>query len=58
MGEASRLLLFSSWPLFTLTHHMVVWLAANRVGWDYAILGDDTVIADSAVAQSCLEIMA
>lgn len=54
---------YSSWPLFILTHHMVVWLVANRVYpgkgfWDYAILGDDTVIADSAVAQSYLEIMA
>jgi len=49
--------------LFTLTHHMVVWLAAKGLYpgkglWDYTILGDDTVIADSAVAQSYLEIMA
>ncbi|KAK4432642.1 putative mitochondrial protein [Sesamum alatum] len=33
----------SSWPSFTLTHHMVVWLAAYEVYpgkkfWDYAIL--------------------
>lgn len=36
---------------------MVVWLVANRVYpgkgfWDYAILGDDTVIADSALNES------
>ena len=36
---------FSSWPLFTLTHHMLVWIAAERVYGttklcDYAILGD------------------
>lgn len=35
----------SSWPLFTLTHHMLVWIAAERVYGttklcDYAILGD------------------
>ena len=33
------------WPLFTLTHHMLVWIAAERVYGttklcDYAILGD------------------
>lgn len=49
--------------LFTLTHHMVVWVAAKGLYpgkglWDCTILGDDTVIADSAVAQSYLEIMA
>jgi hypothetical protein len=36
---------YSSWPLFTLTHHMLVWIAAERVYGttklcDYAILGD------------------
>lgn len=36
---------FSSLPLFTLTHHMLVWIAAERVYGttklcDYAILGD------------------
>ena len=35
----------SSWPLFTLTHHTLVWIAAERVYGttklcDYAILGD------------------
>ncbi len=36
---------YSSCPLFTLTHHMLVWIAAERVYGttklcDYAILGD------------------
>lgn len=35
----------SSWPLFTLTHHMLVWIAAERVYGttklcDYAKNGD------------------
>lgn len=35
----------SFWPLFTLTHHMLVWIAAERVYGttklcNYAILGD------------------
>lgn len=47
----------SSWPLFALSHHFVVWLALKT--WkaypgirfqDYALLGDDIVIADVAVA--------
>lgn len=46
----SRILLFLSWPLFTLSHHMVVWLAAERLYpgrrfQAYAVLGDDIVIA-------------
>ncbi|KAK4412078.1 putative mitochondrial protein [Sesamum alatum] len=52
----------SSWPSFTLTHHMVVWLAAYEVYpgkkfWDYAILGDDIVIADRKVAEAYMRIM-
>lgn len=47
----SRRLLFLSWPLFKLSHHMVVWLAAERLYpgrrfQAYAVLGDDIVIAD------------
>lgn len=46
----------SSWALFALTHHLLVWCAAEQVypgkRFDkYAILGDDIVIADSKVAQ-------
>lgn len=47
---------YSSWPLFTLTHHMLVWIAAlearpNEHFQDYAILGDDIIIADQRVAE-------
>lgn len=47
--------LYSSWPVFTLTHHLLVQYCAgaNRSGkWfhHYALLGDDIVIADRAVA--------
>ena len=46
---------YSSWPVFTLTHHVLVWLSAYEVYprkrfKDYAILGHDLVIADKAVA--------
>lgn len=52
----------SSWPLFALTHHMIVWAAAEVVKpgvqfWDYALLGDDVVIADEDVALSYRRIM-
>lgn len=44
---------YSSWPMFTLTLHMLVWLSAERVYprgrfLNYAMLGDDLVIADQA----------
>jgi hypothetical protein len=46
---------YSSWPLFALSHHVVVWAAADLVYpgkkfTRYAILGDDIVIADERVA--------
>jgi len=46
----------ASWPLFTLSHHMVIWWAAEQVypgvRFDrYAILGDDVLICDENVAQ-------
>jgi hypothetical protein len=53
----------SSWALLALTHHALVQLAAYEVhkssGWflNYAILGDDVVIADRLVAQRYLSIM-
>jgi len=45
----------SSWPLFALSHHILVWLCADRVYpgrkfTAYALLGDEIVIGDSAVA--------
>lgn len=52
----------ASWPLFALSHHMVVWVAADRVSPNkvfraYAILGDDIVIADSKVANEYKRIL-
>lgn len=46
---------YSSWPLMALTHHVIVRVAAIRAGIfipfsDYVLLGDDLVIANSAVA--------
>jgi hypothetical protein len=48
--------------MLALTHHAIVQLSAFRVGhrtWfnDYALLGDDIVIADKAVADAYLYIM-
>lgn len=45
----------SSWPLFSLAHHVVLWDSAEevypgRLFRDYAILGDDVVICDPLVA--------
>lgn len=52
----------SSWGMLALTHHFIVQVAASRVGkttWfeDYALLGDDIVIADKAVAESYHSLM-
>jgi len=48
---------YSSWPLFALSHHVLVWYAAEQcypgqVFRRYAILGDDIVIADDRVAMT------
>lgn len=52
----------SSWAMLALTHHLIVQIAALRVGYkgwfeDYAVLGDDIVIANKTVAQAYLVIM-
>lgn len=52
----------SSWAMLALTHHFVVQFAAYQVGhraWftDYALLGDDLVIGNAAVAKRYLHIM-
>lgn len=50
--------------MLAVTHHFIVALAASRVGlkmgsfWDYAVLGDDIVIANKQVAESYLKVMA
>lgn len=53
---------YASWPLFALSHHVVIWYAAEqvypgRVFRRYAVLGDDVVIADSAVATQYRDIL-
>ena len=52
----------SSWAMLALTHHAIVQYASMRAGrvmWfeDYAILGDDIVIADSKVSKAYLQIL-
>jgi len=47
--------LYSSWPVFSLSHHVIVQLAAKRAGKNlpfeqYALLGDDIVICDKDTA--------
>jgi len=54
----------SSWAMLALTHHAIVQYAAHlaypiRTSWflGYAVLGDDVVIADQAVAVKYLAVM-
>lgn len=47
----------SSWPLFTLSHHLVIWYCAQKVYpgqhfRKYAVLGDDVCIMDANVADA------
>lgn len=53
---------FSSWPVFSLTHHWIIVKAAETVYpgkrfTRYAVLGDDVVIADEQVALAYARIM-
>jgi len=54
----------SSWAMLAVTHHFIVQVAAWEVGYntnqlfkDYAILGDDIVIANWKVAKRYLQIL-
>jgi len=52
----------SSWPIFTLCHHLIVQFSSFRAGLpapfkDYRLLGDDIVIANDQVAAKYLEVM-
>jgi hypothetical protein len=53
----------TSWAVFSLTHHILVQYAAYRaygaLRWfeDYALLGDDIVLADVKVAQEYLALL-
>lgn len=51
---------YSSWTMFALSHHIIIRYSAY-LNWynelsDYAILGDDVVIADSIVPSTYQEI--
>jgi len=56
---------YSSWNSLALTHHLVVQFCAYKAGvvpfgtWftDYAVCGDDIVIANAAVAKEYLRVM-
>jgi len=47
--------------MLAITHHVIVRIAASKAGLnnfkDYAILGDDIVIANDAVAENYLRLM-
>lgn len=47
---------YGAWPLFSLSHHLLVWMAAEKVYpgltfRSYGILGDDLIIGDRKVAE-------
>lgn len=53
---------YSSWAMLALVHHGIVQFAASRVGFrgwfsDYAVLGDDIVIAHREVAREYVSLM-
>lgn len=53
----------SSWPLFALSHHLVVWYCAEQVYpgrkfRKYAILGDDVIIVDDSVREQYDRVLA
>lgn len=58
-GSGQPMGAYSSWAIFTITHHYVVRYAAQDMKYSrYAILGDDIVICDDYVAERYIEIMA
>jgi hypothetical protein len=52
---------YSSWAMLALTHHLIIQLAAKRLGYRefsaYAVLGDDVVIQDDDISVEYLSIM-
>lgn len=53
---------YSSWAMLALTHHVIVHIAARRARikgtfYGYAVLGDDIVINNDAVASEYLKLM-
>jgi hypothetical protein len=53
--------MYSSWPLFTLTHHILIQMAGALVNKQdfrcYQLLGDDVVIWDKEVAGAYVKLM-
>lgn len=56
---------YGSWSLFSLSHHYLVWLAAQHAQpdrdapfTDYAVLGDDVIIASDSVASEYTKLLA
>jgi hypothetical protein len=51
----------SSWPMFTLSHHMIIYISARRARVprfrDYMVLGDDVVIHNDLVAEEYRRIL-
>lgn len=62
-GRGQPIGAYSSWAMFAITHHLVVRTAARLAGYNpyqfdkYCLLGDDIVIADTAVAEIYKELM-
>jgi len=53
---------YSSWPMFTLCHHIIVQIAALRVGKklpynNYSLLGDDIVLTDTEVKNNYVDLI-
>jgi len=52
---------YSSWAMLALTHHVIVRVSALRCGLsnfsDYAVLGDDIVIQNNAVAKEYVNLL-
>lgn len=53
---------YSSWAMLAMTHHFIVQFCARQAGYtewfiDYAVLGDDIIIANDAVAKNYLHVM-
>jgi hypothetical protein len=61
-GAGNPMGAYSSWAVFALAHHFVVYVACRRsaVQWSkckYVLLGDDILIGDSRVARKYLRII-
>lgn len=52
---------YSSWSMLALFHHLIVFMAWRRSGYNgsllYLVLGDDVVIANSSIAENYLSIL-